>query len=125
MNIPASVCGFVFVWMCLHDCACVDLPAFCLFPVARYQESCNCVFSAAVSCGSAPDAPANGQRSVSGTSFESTVTYTCNRGYTLQGDSGRTCMANGQWSGRTPTCSGTLNSTVCNQMTQHLLTMGI
>ena len=70
-----------------------------------YKQSCNCALPAAVSCGPPPNFPANGQRSVSGTTFESTVTYTCNRGYTLQGDNGHTCMANGQWSGSAPTCN--------------------
>ena len=70
-----------------------------------YKQSCNCVLPAAVSCGPAPNAPANGQRNGSGTTFASTVTYTCNRGYILQGDSRRTCMANREWSGRTPTCN--------------------
>jgi len=70
-----------------------------------YKQSCNCVLPAAISCGPAPDAPANGQRSGSGTTFRSTVTYTCNTGYTPQGDNGHTCMANGEWSGRTPTCN--------------------
>ena len=85
-------CTFLFVLNCmLLDCC--------------YKESCNCVLRTAVSCGPAPKAPANGQRSVSGTTFGSTVTYTCNRGYPLQGDSRRTCMANGQWSGVTTRCS--------------------
>ena len=70
-----------------------------------YKQSCTCALCAAVSCGPAPKAPANGQRSVSGTTFESTVTYICNRGYTRQGDNGHTCMANGQWNGSTPTCN--------------------
>ena len=70
-----------------------------------YNQSCNCVLPAAVNCGPAPDAPANGQQIASGAIFGSTVTYTCNRGYTLQGDSRHTCMANGEWSGKTPTCS--------------------
>ena len=39
----------VLVWMELHGCACVDLPAFCLFWIARAcityrsMESCNCL----------------------------------------------------------------------------------
>ena len=70
-----------------------------------YKQSYNCVLCAAVSCGPATNAPANGQRSVSGTTYGSTVTYACNRGYTLQGNSRHTCLANGQWSGRAPTCN--------------------
>ena len=70
-----------------------------------YRESCTCVLPAAVSCGPAPSAPANGRQIDSGTTFGSTVTYTCNVGYTPQGDNGHTCMANGEWSGRTPICN--------------------
>ena len=70
-----------------------------------YKQSCNCALLAAVSCGPAPEALANGQRSVSGTTFGSTVKYTCILGYTLQGNNTRTCMANKLWSGRTPTCN--------------------
>ena len=67
--------------------------------------SCTCTLPAAIICGPAPDAPANGQRSGSGRAFRSTVTYTCNRGYTLLGSSSVTCMANRQWSGRAPICN--------------------
>ena len=35
-----------------------------------------------------------------------TVTYTCNTGYTLSGNSMRTCQASGAWSGTAPTCNG-------------------
>ena len=90
--LPFSMCGFAF--------ACITY--------SYKDSSCNCVLPVAVSCGPAPNAPENSQQSGSGTTFGSTVTYTCNRGYTLQGDNSSTCMANGQWSGRTPTCSGTL-----------------
>ncbi len=34
----------------------------------------------------------------------STATYTCQNGYELHGNTSRTCQANGQWSGSTPTC---------------------
>ena len=46
--------------------------------------------------------PTNGRLRL--TNF-TTVTYTCNQGYTLQGANRRTCMANGEWSGSTPTCN--------------------
>ena len=75
-----------------------------------YKQSCNCVLLAAVSCGPAPKAPANGRQINSGTTFGSTVTYTCNTGHSLQGDNGHTCMANGEWSGRTPTCDRKLHT---------------
>ena len=90
--------------LCWISCSCMT---------AIYKQSCNCFLPAAVSCGPAPDAPANSQRSGSGTTFGSTVIYTCNRGYTLQGDRRRTCMANGYWSGRASTCYRKL---LCSQM---------
>ena len=102
--------------MCLHDFIYLCRPyvsADLHLLALSLHGSCNYVPCAAVSCGPAPDTPANGQRSVSGTTYGFTVTYTCNRGYDLQGDSRRTCMANSQWSGRTPTCSSKL---LCNQM---------
>ena len=78
-----------------------------------YKQSCNYVLRAAVSCGPAPDAPANGQRNGSGTTVKSTVTYSCNRGYTLVGPSRVTCMVNRQWSGRAPTCNRKLLGIRC------------
>ena len=60
-----------------------------------------------MNCGPLPD-PANGQVSFSGTTFEHTVTYSCNTGYNLKGDSTRTCQATGVWSGSVPTCQGLL-----------------
>ena len=75
-----------------------------------YKQSCNCVLPAAVSCGPVPKAPANGRKIDSGTTFGSTVTYTCSTGYTPQGDNGHTCMANGEWSGSTPTCNRKLHT---------------
>ena len=106
------------MWMCLQDCACDYLHAFqfaanCMFLHCSYKESCTCTLLAGISCGPAPDAPANGQQISSGTTIGSTVSYTCNRGYNLQGDSRRTCMANGYWSGRASTCDRKL---LCSQM---------
>lgn len=59
--------------------------------------------SSAVGCGNLPN-PNNGQVRLSGTTLGSTAFYTCNRGYVLVGNGRRTCQANGQWSGREPTC---------------------
>ena len=53
--------------------------------------------------------PANGQVNLTaGTSLGQTVTYSCNTGYNLVGDSTRTCQATGNWSGSAPTCEGVL-----------------
>ena len=58
--------------------------------------------------------PANGQVShTSGTSLGQTATYSCNTGYSLVGDSTRTCQAEGDWSGSVPTCQGVLLHSVC------------
>ena len=60
-------------------------------------------------CGSLTD-PANGQVDLtSGTTFGQTVTYSCNTGYNLVGDSTHTCQATGEWSGSVPTCEGMLH----------------
>ena len=58
-------------------------------------------------CGSL-NAPANGQVTLTGTTFGQTATYSCNTGYNLCGDSTHTCPATGQWSGSAPTCQGML-----------------
>ena len=64
------------------------------------------LFLTAVDCGSLPD-PANGRVDhTAGTSLGQTATYSCNTGYNLVGNSTRTCQAEGNWSGNTPTCQG-------------------
>ena len=61
----------------------------------------------AIDCGD-PGTPTNGQRSLSSTTYNSVVTYTCDVGYTLQGSNSRTCQFNGQWNGSVPQCSSEL-----------------
>ncbi len=56
-----------------------------------------------VDCGSLPN-PSNGSVSLSGTTYQSTATTTCNIGWTVQGTNPRTCQANGQWSSTPTTC---------------------
>ena len=67
------------------------------------------VSSPAIDCGD-PGTPTNGQRSLSSTTYNSVVTYTCDVGYTLQGSNSRTCQSDGQWSGSVPQCNRTLYS---------------
>ena len=67
---------------------------------------CTCIsfFSTVVDCGALTN-PANGQVThTAGTTFGQTATYSCNMGYTLVGDSTRTCQATGVWSRSAPTC---------------------
>eukprot|EP00054_Salpingoeca_dolichothecata_P007969 m.45600 g.45600 ORF g.45600 m.45600 type:complete len:711 (+) comp17425_c0_seq1:207-2339(+) len=50
-------------------------------------------------------APANGRRSTSSVTPGTTVTFSCNSGYTLSGSSTITCSSTtGRWSGSVPTC---------------------
>ncbi len=59
----------------------------------------------AVDCGSLTD-PENGQvNTSSGTTIGSTASYSCNNGYTLNGDNTRTCESNGVWSNSQPSCN--------------------
>ena len=60
--------------------------------------------TAAIDCGD-PGTPTNGQRTLSSTTYNSVVTYTCDVGYTLQGTSNRICQSNGQWSESVPQCN--------------------
>ena len=69
-------------------------------------ESCsftNTYFIAAIKCSVPPSAPMNGNQNYSGATVGSTVTYSCDPGYTLQGDNRHTCIANRQWSGQANT----------------------
>ena len=58
-----------------------------------------------MNCGGL-NGPENGGVDVSNTIFDSTATYSCNDGYNLVGDTTRTCLASGSWSGDDPTCEG-------------------
>ena len=77
-----------------------------------------------MNCGTLPAAPQNGQRSVSGTTLGSTVTYSCNLGYKLQGSNIRMCMAmaDTQWSGSTSECIRKLCKDESNIMATHATT---
>ena len=60
--------------------------------------------SSVIDCGSLDD-PNNGQVELSNTTFRSTANFTCSQGYSLSnGNSIRTCEANGEWSGDSPIC---------------------
>ena len=77
-------------------------------PMSPKYRSLHDVFLIVVDCGNLT-APDNGSVTLtSGTTFGQTVTYSCNTGFNLVGDSTRTCQANGDWSGSAPTCQGML-----------------
>ena len=60
-------------------------------------------FSLVIMCPNLVD-PANGMVSVTGNLPGDTATYTCDSGYTLEGESPRVCGNDGEWSGMAPTC---------------------
>ncbi len=57
-----------------------------------------------------PDVPTNGQVSSSDIDapfpVDTVLTYTCDAGYTLDGESETQCSADGTWSNGPPTCNG-------------------
>lgn len=54
-------------------------------------------------CGRLND-PRYGDVSLTGIKVGAKARYTCNRGFTLKGNSVRTCQFNGRWSGSQPFC---------------------
>ena len=46
----------------------------------------------------------NGQHSYKTTNYNGTVTFSCNAGYLLRGNSSRSCQSTGRWSGTQPSC---------------------
>ncbi|XP_013396521.1 sushi, von Willebrand factor type A, EGF and pentraxin domain-containing protein 1 isoform X2 [Lingula anatina] len=56
-----------------------------------------------VDCGD-PGTPTKGNHSVTATTYQGTVSYSCSTGYKVQGDTTRTCQADGTWSGELPQC---------------------
>ena len=63
------------------------------------------LYAVVVDCGSLAS-PANGQVSLTTTTFGSTATYECDAGYVLVGGETRTCQESGSWSGQDPECRG-------------------
>lgn len=51
-----------------------------------------------------PDQPLHGQLQCENTQYRSTVNYTCDEGYILEGARGAVCLENGSWSAPEPKC---------------------
>ena len=106
--------------MCVESCTNPFLPnsdCVCVCPVGTTGHNCEdselnifleqeVIFPNAVVDCSSLTAPENGLVNVPTTIFNSTATYSCNDGYNLVGDTTRTCLASGNWSGDDPNCTG-------------------
>ena len=55
-----------------------------------------------------PGTIANGSQSsnLSKFAYNDNIYYKCDKGYKLIGNSNRTCLASGKWSGESPRCKG-------------------
>ena len=80
-------------------------------PVNVVGFSCACTTgwtgtdcSSPITCAGAT-APTNGSVSAPTASYNTSVTYGCNSGYTLTGSSSRLCQADGNFAGSAPTCT--------------------
>ena len=121
-------CNFYSSQRCVSQCLSpfvANSESLCVCPLGRTGQNCEitskktcyqnvyrCVLQVCVSkahsmptvdCGQLAD-PANGVVLLNDTVFLSTAIYFCSKGYTLQGNATRTCLASGDWSSSQPSC---------------------
>ena len=67
---------------------------------------CECIVHTEIVCGPL-SSPENGNVMVSGTGLGAEAMYTCNTGYSINGESTRVCenSSSPQWSGNAPVCN--------------------
>ena len=65
----------------------------------------NYITFTAIQCDK-PENPLNGRAVYDSVSYNSLISYECNYGYMLIGDSVRRCERNKMWTGTEPTCKG-------------------
>ena len=65
--------------------------------------------------------PKNGKRTGNEFGIGSTVSFSCNQGYELIGNSSLTCQSDGQWSGIVPICEGLERFRLCVNLFHLLL----
>ncbi len=70
-----------------------------------HRNNLRCIVLAAIQC-ELPHNPLNGRAVYSSVSYNSLISYECNYGYMLIGDSVRRCERNKQWTGTEPHCKG-------------------
>lgn len=75
-------------------------------------QLCSSFSNPGIRCG-LPPALENGFYSAEDFHAGSTVTYQCNNGYYLLGDSRMFCTDNGSWNGISPSCLGEINAGNC------------
>ncbi|XP_064386509.1 CUB and sushi domain-containing protein 1-like isoform X1 [Halichondria panicea] len=68
-----------------------------------------------VDCGPPPTIPNGSPGTPTSTTFEGTVSYTCNNRYRMSGSATVTCEASGSWSTK-PTCSAAVTAMVCTDL---------
>ena len=92
----------------MRDVGCVHM-LWCVTDVHGF-------FMAGVVCGNL-DRPRFGRVVMTGITFGSVATYSCQIGYRLVGESTRTCQANRQWSGVAPVCKSEQAKKIRDQST--------
>ena len=78
----------------------------CLSHVSEYSSRMYpslCLILHTAHCDNLPDIE-NGEVKVESRDIGGVATYSCKEGYRLEGDTQRTCTADGEWSGSEPTC---------------------
>ena len=75
----------------------------CCFNFSLYCTPISLCLCVAIDCGPLP-APDDGSVRITSTRVGATATYQCNVGFTLEGQTTRTCLNTGKWSGEAPTC---------------------
>ena len=65
--------------------------------------------SVIIDCGPVPDIQDGRVDFSGGTTLGSTITYSCNTGYTLTGDANRICQADRTYDGSEPACEGDIS----------------
>ena len=101
--------AFNYNWMVCsktpHAYACIHYSLLKHLTLPLLSDPRCLLLSPVVDCGALSD-PLHGMVDIpQGTTFYAMATYSCNSSHVLVGDETRTCQADGDWSGRDPTCS--------------------